>query len=210
MKGLSTKSFGTSLIFKGLYAFAALLFVLLCAYRLALLFSPRPGVLPVLAVSACLCVSLVLVCRSLKKTGGKAEAAFYSLSAAFFWTYGFALCMEVDIIHTQRQADLIQLFHHALGALDTSAAKILHDGDEFLVIYIEEQPQHVQFPCKVDAQLHPGDNPKIGAFCSFHGFLDTACRIVVSDGDGVQTFFQRHLHKFRRTLPSVGGGGMVM
>lgn len=96
MKGIKSKRFGTSLAFEGLYAFSALLFVLLCAYRLVLLISPTPGVLPVLAVSACLGAALLILCRRLKKSGGRSSDVFYSLSAAFFWTYGFALCMDLE------------------------------------------------------------------------------------------------------------------
>lgn len=88
--------FGRGMAFKLSYAFSVLFFVLLCAYRLVLLFTPTPGILTVLPVFLGLTAAYLLLCRRLDKAGGKGGSAFYILTSAFFCTYGFAFFMDVE------------------------------------------------------------------------------------------------------------------
>lgn len=88
--------FGTSRVFKGCFAVSALFFVLLCAYRLALLFDSNPGFMMVLPIFLGLSGACLLWYRSLNRAAGRTGKYFDILSSAFFWTYGTAFFMDVE------------------------------------------------------------------------------------------------------------------
>ena len=84
----STKQFGASKIYRGIYAFTALFFAALCAYRTALLFNSKPGIALTVLFFALAFILFLLLPRLICGKDEKTKPVLHQLVSAFFCVYG--------------------------------------------------------------------------------------------------------------------------
>lgn len=94
MTDLNTRPFGQSRIYKGLYGLAAILFSLLCAYRVALIIRPEPGKALIGLLFAVALAVLALLPGLICGKSESGRAGLHALTAAFFCVYSMGLYIE--------------------------------------------------------------------------------------------------------------------